>query len=98
MARFPPNSLEEVRVDAEIGADPAELDAIADAVVRGGSIRYARITALRGLTKAVPRHEVASLSQPPKCLPIRQSHRGWSLADRKPRRQRSKIVAARQTE
>jgi hypothetical protein len=60
----PPNSLKEVRVDVEIGDDPAELDAIADAVVRGCSIRYARITSLRGLIEAVQRHEQAKLAPP----------------------------------
>lgn len=59
-----PNGLKEVRVDAVISDDPTELDAIADAVVRGCSIRYARITSLRGLIDAIQRHPGAKLAPP----------------------------------
>lgn len=64
VAKEPPDSLEEVRVDAEIGDDPAGLAATADAVVRGCSIRYARIKSLRGLIEAVHRHPDATLAPP----------------------------------
>ncbi|TVQ54245.1 MAG: pentapeptide repeat-containing protein [Phycisphaerales bacterium] len=64
MGRVPPNSLEEVRVDAEISDDPAALKEIADAVVRGCSIRYARIKSLRGLINAVQAHSHAKLAPP----------------------------------
>lgn len=62
MAEEPPNSLEEVRIHGEIGDDPAELDALADAVVRGCSICYARIKSLRALIEAVQRHPHAVLA------------------------------------
>lgn len=64
MSRQPPNSLEEVRIHGEIGDDPDELAAVADAVVRGCSICYARITSLRKLIEAVQEHPDAKLAPP----------------------------------
>jgi len=61
---YKPNSLEEVRIDGEIGSDPDELKAIADAIVRGCSIRYARITALRALIEAVQYHDGGTFAPP----------------------------------
>lgn len=62
MADETPNSLNEVRIDAEIGDDPAELAALADAVVRGCSIVHARIHSLRKLIEAVQEHSGARLA------------------------------------
>ncbi len=56
MTSIAPNSLHEVRVHAEIGDDPEELHELADAVVRGCSICYARIKSLRLLLEAVHAH------------------------------------------
>lgn len=64
VASRPPNSLKEMRVDFEIGDDPAALDELADAVVRGCSIRYARIQSLRRLIETVQRHPGAKLAPP----------------------------------
>ncbi len=64
MSEQPPNSLEEVRIHGEIGDDPKELAAVADAVVRGCSICYARITSLRALIEAVQQHPDAKLTPP----------------------------------
>ncbi len=65
MAHRPPNRLEEFRIHGEIGDDPAELDAVADAVVRGCSICYSRIKSLGALIEAVQRHADATLALPP---------------------------------
>jgi len=59
-----PNSLTEVRIHGVIGDDPESLNEIADAVVRGCSICYARVVSLRELIDAVQRHPDARLAPP----------------------------------